>query len=84
MVAACQVHVTFCPALIVTMFGMPIQILMPVFSEDVYEVGAGGLGVMLGAFGLGALVGSLLIAGLAQTRVPGLQLALGAAVGLST
>ena len=37
----------------------PFQSLMPVFAEDVLNVGAGGLGVLMFAAGVGALIGSV-------------------------
>jgi Na+/melibiose symporter-like transporter len=37
----------------------PFQSLMPVFAEDVLNVGAGGLGVLMLAAGVGALIGSI-------------------------
>jgi MFS family permease len=37
----------------------PFQSLMPVFAEDVLNVGAGGLGVLMLAAGIGALLGSI-------------------------
>ena len=43
--------------LIVVVFGMPYQTLMPVFSERVYAAGATGLGLLLAGSGAGALAG---------------------------
>jgi len=43
-------------------FAMPYQTLMPVFAEDVWHVGAGGLGVMQAMAGVGGLAGGLLVA----------------------
>jgi predicted MFS family arabinose efflux permease len=43
-------------------FAMPYQTLMPVFAQDVWEVGAGGLGVMQAMAGVGGLAGGLLVA----------------------
>jgi MFS family permease len=70
----------FAPVLL----GMPYQQLMPVFAEDVFEVGPSGLGVLLTVNGLGALVGSLAIASMTAFRRRGLlQMSLGIAFGLS-
>jgi MFS family permease len=44
-----------------SLFGLPFQQLMPVFSERVFDVGAPGLGMLLSALGIGALVGSLAV-----------------------
>ena len=46
------------------LFAMPYMMLMPVFAEDVWNVGSSGLGVMQAASGVGGLVGALIIANL--------------------
>ena len=70
----------FAPVLL----GMPYQTLMPVFAEDVFEVGPGGLGVLMAANGFGALIGSLMIATISGFRRRGLlQMALGVLFGAS-
>lgn len=64
--------------------GMPYQALMPVFAEDVFDVGASGLGVLMTVNGIGALLGSLVIASLTNVSRRGLvQLGLGVTFGLS-
>jgi MFS family permease len=71
-------------ALVTVFFGMPYQQLMPVFSEQVFMVGAAGLGMLMAASGVGSLAGSLAVAGLASVRQPALlQLILGVAFGLA-
>ena len=47
---------------IATFFGMPYQVLLPVFAEEVLEVGPRGLGYLGMAGGIGGTIGSLLIA----------------------
>ncbi|MEX2315405.1 MAG: MFS transporter [Thermomicrobiales bacterium] len=70
----------FAPVLL----GMPYQTLMPVFAEDVFEVGPGGLGVLMAANGLGALIGSLMIATISGFRRRGLlQMSLGILFGVA-
>ncbi len=65
-------------------FGMPYQMLMPVFAERVFEVGAAGLGMLMAAAGLGALAGSLFVAGVTNHARPAMfQLALGVTFGLA-
>ncbi len=47
------------------LFAWPVvQGFMPVFAEEIYDIGATGLGVLVAANGIGALVGALAIAGL--------------------
>ncbi|HIF73247.1 MAG TPA: MFS transporter [Dehalococcoidia bacterium] len=45
----------------------PFQSLMPVFAEDVLNVGAGGLGVLMLAAGVGALVGSIVVVSIGES-----------------
>ena len=54
-------------AFIPIIFGMPVQMLLPVFQKDVFHVDALGLGLLYAALGVGALVGSLIIASLADS-----------------
>lgn len=71
-------------AFVPVILGMPYQSLMPVFAKDVFDVGPGGLGVLMTANGIGALIGSLTIASLITFRRRGLlQLGLGMLFGAS-
>jgi MFS family permease len=71
-------------AFVPLIFGVPYQTLMPLFAEEVFGVGAAGLGVLMAASGIGALLGALAVATLSGYSRPGLlQLALGVAFGLS-
>jgi MFS family permease len=66
-----------------SIFGLPFQQIMPVFTERVFEVGASGLGVILSSLGIGALVGSLAVGPFAATsKVDALQYATGLGFGL--
>jgi len=47
---------------VVSLFGMPYAVLMPVFADRVLGVGARGLGLLMGSSGVGALCGALLLA----------------------
>jgi predicted MFS family arabinose efflux permease len=61
---------------------MPYQSLMPVFAKDVFNVGPGGLGLLLTVNGIGALAGSLTVASMTTFQRRGfLQLALGVLFG---
>lgn len=46
----------------VSLFGLPYLIFLPVFARDVLKVGARGLGYMVSASGGGALLGALVLA----------------------
>ncbi len=54
---------------IMSVFGYPYLVLMPVFARDVQRVGAAGLGFMMAATGVGAVVAALGLAVL-ERRVP--------------
>ena len=54
---------------IVSIFGFPYLVLMPVFARDVLDVGATGYGLLSAAVGFGAVTGALTVAMLAH-RIP--------------
>jgi MFS family permease len=61
-------------------FGQQYQTLMTLFSERVFEVGAGGLGLLMAMAGLGALAGAVMVAAVARFGRPGaLQVIIGIA-----
>lgn len=71
-------------AFIPIMLGMPYQMLMPVFQEEVLHVGSFGLGLLLGATGVGALAGSLFVASMEDGRTRGfIQMTLGIGFGIT-
>lgn len=48
---------------VISFFGLPYLIFLPVFARDVLKVGALGLGTMYSANGAGAVVGAMLLVG---------------------
>ena len=65
-------------------FGMPYQLLLPVFALGILDAGSQGLGILGMASGLGALVGSVGISFVANTpRRQFVQLVLGILFGLT-
>jgi len=48
---------------LISFFGLPYLIFLPVFARDVLQVGALGLGAMYSANGAGAVVGAMLLVG---------------------
>ena len=64
---------------VVSVFGIPYSILMPIFAKEVLHGGPQTLGVLLGAGAVGALAGALTLA--ARSRVEGLGRILAASAG---
>ncbi len=54
--------------LLVVVLSRPYQFLLPIFTEDILEVGATGLGVLMSVSGIGAMIGSVLLASLPNKR----------------
>jgi MFS family permease len=52
---------------VVSLFGWPYSVLLPVFARDVLHVGASGYGYLMAANGAGALVGALALASLGDS-----------------
>ena len=55
---------------VVSLFGMPYTVLMPIFADRVLHGGPKALGLLMGATGIGALIGALRLA--ARTSLRGL------------
>ena len=54
-------------------FAWPVILgFLPVFAEEVFDVGAAGLGLIVGVNGMGALVGAVVIASLGDFRSKGM------------
>ena len=47
--------------------GVPVQVLMPFFADDIFHRGSQGLGVLMGAMGIGAVIGTLVLAKRSKT-----------------
>ena len=61
-------------SLCTTMLAMPVRFILPIFAEDVFLVGADGLGLMMSAMGLGSLGGAIFIAATGRSGRRGLLL----------
>lgn len=56
---------------VTSIFGVSYVVLMPVFAEEVFKVGAGGLGLLMSFTGIGALVAALILARLGDFKYKG-------------
>ena len=63
-------------AFVASMFGFPINLILPVFTQDVLNIGPGGLGLLISMSAVGALVGSMVLASLGDYRRKGLLMTL--------
>ena len=46
--------------MVMPLFAFPVQLVLPVFAEEVFDLGPGALGVLMAAAGVGGLTGALL------------------------
>lgn len=57
-----------CFSLFATILTMPYQTLLPIFTDDIFKIGATGLGILNSVFGIGAIIGSIIIASLSNKK----------------
>ena len=69
--------------LVVVVFSMPYQQLLPIFVDDILKVGATGMGVLMSVSGAGAMVGSLILASLPNKKRGVMLLVSGLVSGLA-
>ncbi len=55
-------------SVVLAVFGLPYQTLLPVFARDILDTGPAGLGFLLAATGAGSILGSLAIAFFSSSR----------------
>jgi MFS family permease len=70
-------------AIICTVFGQPFTQLLPMFTEDILNVGATGLGILMSVSGAGSLLVSLGIASMPNRKRGLLMLLSGLILGLA-
>ena len=61
-------------AFVTVVLAMPLNLLLPVFTEEVLGVGPEGLGPLMSMIGVGSLIGAVLVASLGEFRRKGLLL----------
>ncbi len=54
-----------------TVFGLHVQIILPLYAQDILKVGASGFGFLVGATGVGAVCGGVILAGLGHFKAKG-------------
>jgi MFS family permease len=57
--------------LLMPLFSFPVQQMLPIFAEDVFDTGAPGLGMLAAMTGVGGLIGALISANLDQHPAKG-------------
>jgi MFS family permease len=65
---------------VLSLFGLSYVILMPIFANDILNVGIKGLGMLMSSAGLGALIGALILARLGDFKYKGRFLILSAMI----
>ena len=68
---------------VIVVLSMPYTFLMPVFSEDILNVGATGMGILLSVSGVGAVAGSAFLASLPNKKRGVMFLLSGLILGLA-
>lgn len=53
---------------VISLFGIPYLVLMPVFANDILKVGVKGLGTLVSSAGIGALSAALMLAHFGNTK----------------
>ena len=66
--------------LVMPLFAFPVQLVLPVFSEEVYGLGPAALGVLMAAAGIGGLTGALISATLDTMPLKGRVMLAGAVI----
>lgn len=69
--------------LVMVLLSMPLNMMMPVFTETILNVGSGGLGVLMSVSGAGAMAGSLVLASLPNKKRGLMMLVSGVILGLA-
>ncbi|MBI2906544.1 MAG: MFS transporter [Chloroflexi bacterium] len=64
--------------LVPMVFGMPYMTLMPVFADDIFHIGASGMGMLTSSVGIGALLGAAAVASAGNLKGKGKFLLAGA------
>lgn len=72
-------------ALLMPLFAFPVNQILPVFADDVFDTGSAGLGLMLSMTGLGGLIGAVASANMERRTQKGLIMLVGGLIlGIAT
>ena len=66
--------------MIMPLFAFPVQLVLPVFVEEVFQQGPGALGTLMAAAGIGGLIGALISANLDHLPRKGVIMLIGTAI----
>lgn len=66
--------------MIMPVFAFPVQLVLPVFAEDVFGQGPSALGVLMAAAGVGGLIGALIAANLDHVRRKSMLMLIGTVI----
>ena len=66
--------------LVMPLFAFPVQLVLPVFAEEVFDLGPSALGVLMAAAGVGGLTGALLSTSLESMPLKGRIMLVGAVI----
>lgn len=69
--------------LFAVVLSMPYMFLMPIFADDILQVGAKGMGILISVSGIGAITGSVVLASLPNRRRGAMLLVSGVVLGLA-
>jgi MFS family permease len=75
-----QLRLLISAGMMMPLFAFPVQMVLPVFAEEVFEQGAGALGALMAAAGVGGLVGALIAANLDRVSRKSLILLVGTVI----
>ena len=67
-------------ALFMPIFGFPVQQILPVFADDVFDTGSTGLGILAASTGVGGLIGALIAANMDSRPHKGRIMFIGGAI----
>jgi MFS family permease len=75
-----QLRLLIAAGMMMPLFAFPVQLVLPVFAEEVFEQGPGALGALMAVAGVGGLAGALIAANLDRVSRKSLILLVGTVI----